>query len=721
MGIRLSRMCLICAAFVSAGVQAASDTLPRVHHALEVTLDPAQGTLSVLDRIRFSAPSRSTPGGLVFTLHAGLEPSVDDPGVRLVLESQGASPTPFKRYALVPGSFRDALTLRYRGRLAQQSDPAASAAGGADASLGGHIGAQGVLLTGASHWYPRFADELVTFSLEVRMPAGWVAVSQGERLPLAPNGARGVWHWRELQPQRDIVVAANRFEIYSRPTAVADAMVFLLRPDEVIAGRYLQATERYLRLYERLIGPYPYAKFALVENFRETGLGMPSFTLLGSRVLRFPFIIDSSYPHEILHSWWGNAVYVDYARGNWSEGLTAYLADHLVQERRGRDSDYRRRALEKYRNYVDGAKDFSLDQFRTKHGEVSEAVGYNKTLMFFHMLRRRLGDRAFIEGLRRFYAQQRWRVASFSDLKDSFESVSGSDLAFFFDQWVRRVGAPELRVDALRVESASDGYRLRGRIEQRQGGSAYRLLVPVAVALEDREQALRRTLVMTETTLELDLVFSAKPTRFALDPEFDLFRRLDVAESPAALGELFGADDALFVVPVAAPESVRDGYRDLAERLGASAPVRDDTLSGLPEGRAVWLLGWQNRHRAAFADAVAAQGVEFESDMVRIAGQMHERAQECIVMVARSSESSSRPIGWIGCENRYAIAGLARKLPHYASYGFLGFRGDEPENVLKGRWQVSESPLMVRLDAAAKSGPLRLAPRSSLIDALDAR
>ena len=36
-------------------------------------------------------------------------------------------------------------------------------------------------------------------------------------------------------------------------------------------------------MYRGLIGPYPYQKFALVENFWETGYGMPSFTLLGRR------------------------------------------------------------------------------------------------------------------------------------------------------------------------------------------------------------------------------------------------------------------------------------------------------------------------------------------------------------------------------------------------------------------------------------------------------
>lgn len=99
-------------------------------------------------------------------------------------------------------------------------------------------------------------------------------------------------------------------------------------------------------MYRKLIGPYPYWKFALIENFWETGYGMPSFTLLGPQVIRFPFILHSSYPHELLHNWWGNSVYVDFKKGNWCEGLTAYLADHLIQEQRGQGDSYRRATLQ---------------------------------------------------------------------------------------------------------------------------------------------------------------------------------------------------------------------------------------------------------------------------------------------------------------------------------------------------------------------------------------
>ena len=136
-----------------------------------------------------------------------------------------------------------------------------------------------------------------------------------------------------------VYLVGGPLHMHRDTAAGTDIAVYLHEQDDALARKYLDATGRYLAMYQSLIGPYPYSKFALVENFWETGLGMPSFTLLGPQVIRFPFILHSSYPHEILHNWWGNSVFVDYAQGNWSEGLTAYLADHLLQEQRGEGAE----------------------------------------------------------------------------------------------------------------------------------------------------------------------------------------------------------------------------------------------------------------------------------------------------------------------------------------------------------------------------------------------
>ena len=191
----------------------------------------------------------------------------------------------------------------------------------------------------------------------------------------------------------------------------------------------------------------------------------------------------------------------------------------------------------------------------------------------------------------------------------------------------------------------------------------------------------------------------AKPTRFAVDPEFDLFRRLAIAESPAALGELFGDDAALFVLPVDAQESVREGYRDLAERLGAKAPILDESLSTLPEGRSVWLLGWENRHRATFARTVADQDVEFRPGRLRIGQDMRERDRECIVLVGREPISVDYAPGTVQVVEQHDGSRLAlRKLDaDYDPHDRLGAQTFLQKHAAKG--QIVTGLLYVDPDA----------------------
>ena len=95
-----------------------------------------------------------------------------------------------------------------------------------------------------------------------------------------------------------------------------------------LASSYLESAAAFLRRFEREIGPYPYNHYVITANRLPTGLGLPTFTLLGRQVLRLPFIRETSLGHEILHSWFGNSVEVAIDQGNWCEGLTTFLADH---------------------------------------------------------------------------------------------------------------------------------------------------------------------------------------------------------------------------------------------------------------------------------------------------------------------------------------------------------------------------------------------------------
>ena len=425
-----------------------------INHELKVFLDPEGRRFTAEDTI--TVPE-GRPRVLHFSLHKGLKPVSITPNVTAVRESGGQQEVPIESYRVTLPAGTVTFVLKFDGEIYHPLSPSGQEIAGGMRDTPGIISKEGVFLAGVSHWYPQFGEGLITFTLEVNLPRDWEVVSQGERTSHKVEGDVKCVTWRCEHPQEEIFAVAARFFEYSRAAGDIEVMVFLREDDRKIADTYLAAAARYLDMYEKMIGPYAYKKFALVENFWETGYGMPSFTLMGPKVIRLPFIVYTSYPHEILHNWWGNGVFPDSRNGNWSEGLTAYLADHLMQEQRGTARRYRRDVLQKFADYVSQGKDFPLTKFRSRHSTATEAIGYGKALMFFHMLRTELGDDVFVKGLRGFYQNHKFKFASFDDIRKSLETVSGKDLSRVFDQWVDRPGAPQLRISNARVTTERKG------------------------------------------------------------------------------------------------------------------------------------------------------------------------------------------------------------------------------------------------------------------------
>ncbi|MCX5791275.1 MAG: M1 family aminopeptidase [Elusimicrobia bacterium] len=514
-----------------------------VRHQLNASINPAQGSLAAADTLTFQAPSAE----FVFTLHKGLNPAVKQPGA--VIEEidaaaaarygiNGATSAVLSAYRVKLARPARTFTLEYSGVIAHPPAEQAQEYARSFSETPGIISEKGCYLSGSSGWYPGFGGALVTYRLQTRLPAPYNAVAGGARTMRALVNGENFSTWEETKPQDDITLACAAYHEYSLPGRPA-LYAFLLTPDADLAARYLTAAGKYIPFYTALLGPYPYAKFALVENFWETGYGIPSFTLLGSKVLRLPFIINTSYPHEILHNWWGNGVFVDYEKGNWCEGLTAYLADYLIAENRGRGLEYRATTLKNYAAYAAEEKDFPLTEFRARHSSASEAVGYGKALMFYHMLRQALGDANFKAGLRAFYAANLGRAASFSDLRAAFGKQTGPGrLAGFFAQWLNRAGAPELALKGVSVSRPFEEYNLEFTLTQRQDGPPYRLKVPILVYLEDVPEPRRKVLDLTKKEELFNYAAPLKIRRLEIDPEFDVFRRLSPLETPPALAGL---------------------------------------------------------------------------------------------------------------------------------------------------------------------------------------
>lgn len=666
-----------------------------IDHQLTVMLDPHNHFIDIADFLIF--PEALSGQQIEFRLNQNLEITASSPTVEEIpadsisgiSSSTVAAVAQSRHYRVTLPADDQPLYLSYQGQINDQSRNLGGEYARSFAATSGIIDKTGVFLSAASVWIPVLDDEFVSFKMDVRFSEsiqGWTAVSQGERLN--NMSTPDTWSWRESQPMEEIYLVAADFTVYSDQTGDTAIEAYLRTPDPNLATRYMDATARYLQLYETLFGDYPFAKFALVENFQETGYGMPSFTLLGQQVIRLPFILESSYPHEILHNWWGNGVYPDYSTGNWSEGITTYLADHLFREMEGLGHEYRKQMLIRYRNYVAEDTDFPLSQFTARNSAATQSVGYGKTLMLWHMLRLELGDEMFLQGLRQLYAEYRFRRTSWENIEQLFSEISERDLSGFFRQWVQRTGAPELSVEVDGV----NGNRARLLFAQTQFAGPYSLKVPVALYYEGESEPQLFDINLSQKTEGFFATDYDRLQGVQVDPYFDVFRTLDREETPPSVGELFGASDINFILP----ETDRERWLELASNFGNAIDadfLMAEDLDRLPVDRPAWILGRDNPWAQTVVEAAEIYGVRMTDKGLKIAGEEIEFVERSTLILGRHPENPEIAIGWLQIDNMEALPGIIEKLPHYGRYSYLSFTGVEPTIEFRGEWESNNTPL----------------------------
>jgi hypothetical protein len=556
----------------------------------------------------------------------------------------------------------------------------------------GHIGPEGIYLSGETHWYPALPGSVATFQVRVTVPAGWEAVTHGrERSRRAEAGATTA-EWEVAERTEALTLVANRFVRTQRawqPTSgrEVELAAYLFPEDAALADEYLDASAHYLEAYTKLLGPYPFPKFAVVENFFASGLGMPSFTLLGSGVIKRHYVQPYALGHEIVHSWVGNWVFNDVEAGNWVEGLTTYLANYYYEELTGAAAqarDQRRLMLFGYAVYVAPEDDYAVREFRRKTGPRDNAIGYQKCAMLFHMLRREVGEAAFWAGLRTLVADHGGTYAGWPEVERAFSRAAGRDLRWFFAQWVERRGAPALRLVEARVAPADGGpggFAVTFALAQAPNADGlFRLRLPVRVALEDGRTE-ETSVELSEAERRFTVRVAGRPVGLSVDPDFELFRRLDRAQLPPMLN-LFVTDRARAVVlPDEGSEAAQAPYRVLGARVaaqegggGAVRLVAAGDWDQAGGGSSLVLGGPGLNGAAAVMSRICGDEVRIERDRFTVGGRTYEGPSMAVLVSCRAPGSPTSVVSLFYGLSPEAAAKVARLLFFYGWQSYLVFR-----------------------------------------------
>jgi aminopeptidase N len=222
-------------------------------------------------------------------------------------------------------------------------------------------------------------------------------------------------------------------------------------PQNKEAGFYDYAQAKtVLEFFIENVGPYPYQKLANVQSKTRFG-GMEN----ASNIFYFENSVtgkreqENLIAHEIAHQWFGNsASEIDWSHLWLSEGFATYFTNLYVEQIHGKEALYKRLQSER-KTVIDFAKNqyTPVVDFDTKdYMKLLNANSYQKGGWILHMLRKKIGDDLFWEGIRKYYDTYKLNNASTDDLRLIFETVSKQDLKAFFKQWLFTSGHPELTI-----------------------------------------------------------------------------------------------------------------------------------------------------------------------------------------------------------------------------------------------------------------------------------
>ena len=384
----------------------------------------------------------------------------------------------------------------------------------------------------ARNWLPTVdapADKATVY-WQVNAPAGWRVVANGRlvRYARSPDGSTW-WEYEERSPiptytfvigAGPLTVSRHRpvvrgrdtipIEVWSEPedSAYADSVPFR-RATEIV------------ETLQRLVGPFPYEKLANVESStRYGGMENASAIFYAERGYVMRRMSESVVRHETSHQWFGDAVTERDFHHLWlSEGFATYF-DLVVGAALDGDSVLARgmRGLARsylHSNVVDRPV---LDTAVTRLTDLLDANSYQKGAWVLHMLRGVVGDSVFFAGIRDYYRTYRDSSVLSADFQGVMERASGRALGWFFDEWLRQPGYPQLEV-AWRPNGATS-VALEVRQAQPEAWGRYAMPAVPVVFLRGGAVVARRSFPLAPQAgpQAIGFVLDAAPDSVAVDP-----------------------------------------------------------------------------------------------------------------------------------------------------------------------------------------------------------
>jgi len=496
------------------------------YHRLEWAVDPSQYFISGNVTSYFEA--KSNMNTITFDVSDNLTVSqVMQRGSSLSF-SQNSDEVVVTLPSIQATGVLDSLTITYSG------NPASSGFGSFE--VNNHNGTP-ILWTlsepyGAKGWWPckqDLIDKIDSIDVYVTHPSEYKAASNGLLISEEVSGVNTVTRWKHRYPIPAylIAIAVTNYEVYNDYVANGDFnVVNYVYPENLASAQSSTAiTPSIIDLFGSLFEMYPFSdeKYGHAQFGWGGGMEHTTMTFMGG-------FSRSLIAHELAHQWFGDKVTCGSWEDIWlNEGFATYL-EALVRENFDGETAFKNWRGGSVSTITSQSGGSVFVQDTSSVGNIfSSRLSYQKGAMLLHMLRYKLGDLDFFQGVKNYLADPAlaYGYAKTPQLQQHLEAQSGEDLTEFFNDWFIGEGYPSFSL----TYSQNDTGMLNVRVNQTQSHASvsfFETPLPIRVTGTNGLSEIFR-LEVTHNNQLFSLPYGNTVSSVEVDPDYQIISKYNSA------------------------------------------------------------------------------------------------------------------------------------------------------------------------------------------------
>ncbi len=355
-----------------------------------------------------------------------------------------------------------------------------------------------------SVWFPTIdkPNQKSTEEIILTVPSKYLSLSNGKLVSSKENGdGTRTDYWEMDLPHAPYLFffGVGDYAVVKDYYKGKEVNYYVEREYESVARRIFGNTPEMMAFYSKILGvDFPWNKYAQMtaRDFVSGAMENTTATLHNSylqknvRELTEGNRNEGTVAHELFHQWFGDYVTTE----SWSnltlnESFGRFGQIIWATYKYGKDAGDAI-AYDQLNQYLHDSSRANLNLVRYYYNnkeDMFDVVSYDKGALILNMLKNLVGDSAFYKALNLYLNTNKFKSAEAADLRLAFESVTGQDLNWYWNQWYYGSGHPKLVIDYKYDDAAGKATTI---IRQEQHtGKIFR--IPLSIDVYEGEMKTR--------------------------------------------------------------------------------------------------------------------------------------------------------------------------------------------------------------------------------------